>query len=204
MFQDAFDKLELPEITTILDQVNPELGNISFDPNKTTIMAHDVSFYPGFRFLDISDHSVIPVRQRLALYSEKQNIILNFTNEPIYKLNQELPIKLSKKNIVDYVRFFFTCVRGRHGRFLISESIDDINWKEEPPPTARKAIGKILKPITLQKVGRGGVYNLKATMIFKDSLFGSDINVSSDGFVTLDNEELLIEDIPITDDIFGQ
>lgn len=60
--------------------------------------------------------------------------VLDWTNAPIYKLNESVPIVLDDKTVGFYVRFFFTYVRGRHGRFLIVESVDDIAWKDEPPP----------------------------------------------------------------------
>lgn len=204
MFQDAFEKLELAEVATLLDKLNPQFDGAVFDPVETTIMAVNMPFYPGFRFLDIADHSVSPAQQRFVIYSADKVVILDFTNEPIYKLNKDLPVQLNADNIFDYVRFFFTYVKGRHGRFLISETVDDINWKEEPPPASRKGFGKFLIPVTLKSTMEDGSYYMEATMIFKDSLFKSDIYVSPEGAVTLKDEELLIENIPVLDDVFGQ
>jgi len=204
MYQEAFTKLELAEVATILDKLNPELEGTVFDPVETTILAQKTSFYPGYRLLDIADYGSVPAIRRFILYSAEDFIILNFSNEPIYALNQKLPIKLTVENISDYVRFFFTYVRGRHGRFVITESVDDINWKEDPPPSARKAIGKMLLPIVVDHTDNAGDYILKATMVFKDSLFKSNIKVEPNGFVSLNDEELLVEDMPILDDTFGQ
>lgn len=204
VFRDAFEKLELADVATILDQVNPDFDGVQFDPVETTVMAVDLSFYPGFRFLDIADHTSMPPLQRFVIHSPEKAVVVDFTNEPIYALNKSVPIQLSEENIAEYIRFFFTYVRGRHGRFLIAESVDDIQWKEEPPPAARKAIGKMLSPVTLKKIGEDGTYHMEACMMFKDSLFKSDVNVKPDGLVSLENEELLIEDMPVLDDTLGQ
>lgn len=204
MYQEAFTKLELAEIATILDKLNPEFDGTVFDPVETTILAQDVPFYKGYRLLDIADYASVPALRRFTLYSKDQFEMLDFTNEPIYMLNQKLPITLSEETVSDYVRFFFTYVRGRHGRFIITEGVDDIQWKEDPPPTARKAIGQMLTPVTLEKTDESGNYHLKACMIFKDSLFSSNIKVEPNGFVSLSDEELLVEDIPVMDDTFGQ
>ena len=204
MFQDAYTKLDLADVATILDQVNPEFDGAEFDPVETTIMAVDMPFYSGYRFLEIANHSVSPAMERFVIYSPEKFTVLDFSNEPIYALNKELPITLNDDTVIEYVRFFFTYVRGRHGRFLISEGVDDIQWKEEPPPAARKAIGKMLKVLGVKEKGADGSYKMDATMMFKDSLFKSDVNVSPDGAVSLTNEELLIEDMPVLDDTFGQ
>ena len=41
-------------------------------------------------------------------------------------------------------------------------------------------------------------------MVFKDSLFKSEVEVKPSGLVSLSNEELLVEDLPVLDDTFGQ
>ena len=125
MFQDAFVKLEVKDAATILDQVNPLLEGTPFDPLEATIMAHEAPFYPDYRFLDIADHSMTPAMRRFVLYKPGDVVVLDWTNEPIYDLNQRVPVYLTDENVTDYVRFFFSYVRGRHGRFIITESVED-------------------------------------------------------------------------------
>ena len=204
MFKEAFKKLELKDVITILDKVNPEFDGVIFDPIETIIMTFEFPFYPNFIFLDIADYSVISPVQRFVLYSDDKFYVLNFTNELIYQLNKEIPICLNKEIITDYVRFFFTYVSGQHGRFLITESVDDINWREEPLLTIRKAVGKMLIPTNLKNIEENGDYKLQTTMIFKDLLFKTNICITKTGFIYLINEEPLIEDMPILDDIFKQ
>lgn len=205
MYQEAFEKLDLAQTATILDEIGPMLEGVVFDPVETTIMAADIPFYPGCKLLDISNHTSMPPQRRYVIYSRKKSTVLNFTNSPIYKFNEELPIAIDEENVGTYVRFFFTYVRGKHGRFIVAENVDDIPWKEEPPPSARQAIGRMIKPIVLKEKDAEGNYKLEARMVFKDSLFKTDVTIKpKDGLVTLSNEELLIEDMPIMDDTFGQ
>lgn len=208
MFQDAFTKLELDQIASYLDRINTHLDGSAFDPVETTILEIDVPFYPGYKFLDVADYSTMPGKRRFILYRpqgehDEDVVVLDWTNEPIYTLNHKLPIALDENNVPYYVRFFFTYIRGKHGRFIVTESVDDINWKEDPPPQARKAISKMLLPLTILEV-KDGKYYLKSTMMFRDSLFKADIEVQPNGLVTLSNEELLVEDMPVQDDTFGQ
>ena len=205
MYQEAFEKLDLEETAKILDRIAPLLEGVTFDPVETTIMAADIPFYPGCKLLDIANHTTMPPMRRHVVYSPRHSAVLNFHNEAIYKFNEELPIKLDEGNIGTYVRFFFTYVRGRHGRFIIVENVDDVPWKEDPPPSARQAIGRMIKPVTLTKdVGEDGLFHLEARIVFKDSLFKSAVTVKPDGLITLSNEELLVEDMPVIDDTFGQ
>ena len=47
-------------------------------------------------------------------------------------------------------------------------------------------------------------FTLKSSIIFKDSLFEADVIVKKDGQITLTRQEILVEDIPVLDDVFGQ
>ncbi|MFA7277079.1 MAG: hypothetical protein WC043_09795 [Pseudobdellovibrionaceae bacterium] len=205
MFHDTYIKLDRLETEDILTLTVRHFDGISFNPQNSIIMARDLSFYPGYRLYDMADHTHIPAARRFVLMKDGDLVILDFTNAPIYALNSRLPLVLNEDTVRDYVRFFFNFVRGRHGRFLITESVDDIAWRDEPPPAARKSVGKLIMPLTLLKSDRGdGSYIFQAQMMFRDSLFQADILVAKDGAVQLSNEQLLIEDMPVLDDIFGQ
>jgi len=204
MYQEAFKKLEVEEVAKILDIYNPLFEGSLFDPLETTIMAQDIDFYPGFRYLDIADYSCVPPIRRFAVDGPDQNIVLNWSNEPIYQLNAQVPILLNQETVCDYVRFFFNHVRGKSGRFLITESIDDIRWRDDPPPAARKTIGEMLLPMIIADTKKEGGFAMTVTVMFKDSLFQCDVDITAEGFITLDNEKLLVEDMPVLDDTFSQ
>ncbi len=204
MFQDAYVKLDKTETRDLVETLKPYFDGGAFDPASTIVMWRSLPFYRNSRFLDISDHKTMPPARRFVIAIGDKPTVLDFTNQPIYNLNNQLPINLTRDNVLDYVRFFFSFVRGRHGRFLIVESADDIPWREEPAPAARKAIGKMMAPLTLGNDKNNGVYSMVAHMMFKDSLFQAKIEVTTDGQVKITEEHLLIEDIPVIDDTLGQ
>lgn len=203
MFEKAFKKLEPEDAAKTLSLINPKLDGSPFESDAVAVLTQRLPFYPGYEFLEVTDHAANPLRVQYVIFKPEDPIILNWTNEPIYDLNSRLPIGLDKDNVGLYVKFFFTYVRGRHGRFLIVDGVDDIRWKDDPPPAARKAVGEMIQPVTLQNIGEDGTYNLKACMIFKDSLFQSAVHVKPDGHVSMSDEELLVEDMPVIDDLLG-
>lgn len=208
MFADSFTLIENSAARDILGRLNPQLDGAPFDVSMVRILGHALPFYPGYRLVEVSDHEENPPRRISLIHKEgaEENpvYILDGRNEIIHQLNRQAPLSLTQENVALYVRFFFTYVRGRFGRFIVVENVDDIDWREEPAPAGRKALGKMINPVTLRTVEENGTYRLSANIIFKDSLFESEISVSADGNVNLSNQELLVEDIPVLDDNFGQ
>lgn len=204
VFQEAFVRLDPQQTAAVLAALAPALQTSPFDPARTVVLARDLNFYPGYGLCDITDHGAAPPRRIFAVTGPGAPVLIDWTNAPIYALNASAPLRLNDQTVADYVRFFFTYVRGRHGRFIVTESTDDISWKEEPPPAARRAVGKILHPIRIAEKTPEGGYMLKGCLMFRDSLFRSDIRVQPDGLVEMTNEELAIEDMPVLDDLFGQ
>ena len=146
----------------------------------------------------------MPARRRFVIRKERDVTVLDFTNTPIYALNLRVPILLTDETLPDYVRFFFSFVRGRHGRFLICESVDDIQWRDDPPPSARRAVGNMLGPLEVQRRDGDGTVHFLARMVFKDTLFQTDIAVDPNGTVGISGEKVLVENMPVMDDTFGQ
>lgn len=204
VFQEAFVRLDPDRTAAVLGALNPALGTAPFDPAVSVILARELPFYPGHALCDIADHAATPPRRIFAITGPGAPVLIDWTNAPIYALNAAAPLLLNDSTVADYVRFFFTYVRGRHGRFIVTESADDIAWKEEPPPAARRAVGKLLHPLRIAEKKPDGGYTLKACLMFRDSLFRTDVQVESSGIVEMVNEELAIEDMPVLDDLFGQ
>lgn len=204
MFKDAFIKLDSAQAARMTERLNPHLDT-KFDPATSTVMIHNLPFYEDYFIAEIARHDQHPPIVRAAVCDERGSVtVLNWTNEPIHKLNRTVPIRLDDNNMMDYVRFFFTYVRGSHGRFIIIDSVDDIDWREEPAPAGRKALGKMIEPMRLLKRDKDGTSVFGLCIVFRDSLFTAEAHLKPDGMIVLQNEELLVEDIPVADDLFGQ
>ncbi|PCI55469.1 MAG: hypothetical protein COB36_07550 [Alphaproteobacteria bacterium] len=206
MFDEAFTKLEIDEIASLLDVLNKKIEGSTFDPLETTILAVEVPFYTGYRFLSVADHATNPPLQRFVFQkNDTQDFtVIDWTYKTIYDLNTTVPIALDDKNVLEYVRFFFAYVKGRHGRFIICESADNVQWKDDPPEEVRKKLNKTMQPLEIKEKRKDGVYAIKAFMMLKDALFNVDIYVEPNGRVTMSDHEILIEDVPVLDSAFGQ
>lgn len=203
MFQDAFTKLDAMARAAALADIAGSLSNIALKAEDLTILAWNVPFYPGYRLLDIADLSrVPPIRRSLLQKPGATPVMLDYTNDPIYALNQSAPIQLSAGNVLDYVRFFFRYVSSRSGAVQIAETVDDIPWQQDPSPSARKAVGRLIQPLQLLSQD-DGAFTLHCCLVYNHSLFRTYVRVRTDGVVSFGDEEALVEDMPVRDMVFG-
>jgi hypothetical protein len=195
-----WQKLEADKTGRILAEVNPFLKPVPFADAATTIRTQKVSFWRGYDLLEITDLSTVPPARKFAVYKQGDVRIIDWTNQPIYETNEAAPVFLDARTVVDYVKFFFTYVRGRHGRFLVIETIDDIRWQIEPPAQGRKIMQEMLQPVSVAGENGQGDFILDAFMVFKDSLFQTKVHVRKDGIISMSDEQLKIEGMPVLQD----
>lgn len=195
-----WQKLDAERAARVMAEVNPHLEPVPFSLHDTTVRMQRLPFYRDYVFYELTDLSAIPGARKYALCKQGDVNVINWTNEVIYETNEKAPIVLDAQTVVDYVKFFFNYVRGRHGRFLVIESIDDIRWQVEPPLQGRKVMQEMLSPVTLTEQGQDGAFTLDAFMVFKDSLFKTKVHVQKDGLVSMSEEELKIEGMPVLQD----
>ncbi len=195
--QEIWEKLNENMIESFLDEVNPSLEPIPFFTDTTSVKYTDLSFYDEYDLYQLKDYDAVPTVEKFLLYKKGSAIPITWTNEGIYNLNKSAPVILTDETIIDYVKFFFHYVRGRHGRFTIVEHVDDINWKEAPISNTRKALNEMIKTVEIIGKSMDGNYKLSANMVFKDSLFKSTILIDKNGRVSLTDEEILVEAMPV-------
>lgn len=141
-------------------------------------------------------------------------ILFDNSNEPIYKV-AEKDLYLSKENVAEYARFFFSHVEGRHGHFYPVFSMEDIPllpepWEsKEPEPDAewadfinidqvKDAVNKHTPKVELKE----GSFYFDFLVMFRQGLFTSKMQVEVEtGYITMSEEQLLIEGIPTSEEL---
>jgi len=205
MFKDSFKEVPVKKLEMLISILNGMIEGSPLEGGKAKALAHPLPFYDGYQFIEVRQASDNPPRKFNIIATIDQKswqdggiVMLDGSNAPLYALNKQVPIILNDENIQVYAQFFFGYVRGAQGIFQIINTIDDIHWHEAPALSGRKALEKMIEPISLVRQDEDS-YQLKATIVFRDSLFSSDILVGHDGMISLTNQQILVEDLPISD-----
>jgi hypothetical protein len=209
-----FTALEPNEAKEFLATIAHDMLPVSVPQDKTLVQVATLPFYDQYKLYALTDMTLPPPNVRYLLYKPGDVVLMNWTNEPIYDVNEKAPIKLDRKSIVPYAKFFFHYVRGQLGRFIIVEKPEDVVWLDTATDKEKEDLAKHIKPVAYKGIGRDNLFTLTAIVVFKNALFKTDIKVApyemdvfdaeagipehfTIGQMKLTNEELLLEDLNV-------
>ncbi|MFY9286872.1 MAG: hypothetical protein WAO98_00050 [Alphaproteobacteria bacterium] len=206
-----FKNLDAAATQELLLDIANDISPVNLPADKTVVQVADLPFYDEFKLYTLSDTTLPAPNTRYILHKKGDTTLMNWTNEPIYSVNERAPIKLDRKIAVSYAKFFFHFVRGQLGRFIIVEKPEEVTWLPNANDKEKAEVAERLMPVTYKGIGRDNLMTLTATVIFKNALFKTDIKVApyemdvfdpdagapehfTIGQMKLTNEELLLED----------
>ncbi len=209
-----FQTLDATATSKLLADVAGDIAPVKLPEGKTIVQSADLEFYNDYKLYTLSDTSLPAPNTRYMLYKPGDVSLMNWTNEPLYAVNERAPIKVDRKTCIPYARFFFHFVRGQLGRFIIVERPDEVTWLPNANDKEKAEVNALLTPVTYKGIGRDNLITLSATVVFKNALFKTDIKIApfemdvfdpevgapehfTIGQMKLTNEDLLLEDLNV-------
>ena len=206
-----WQELDEAAAARMVESVNAE-APFQLPKGKTVIKSASVPFYEEYKFYGMADTTLPEPNERYMLAKPDDINLMNWTNEPIYRVNDKAPIKLDRKTVVPYAKFFFHYVRGQLGRFIIVEKPEEVVWLPSATAEEKQKVNEKLLPLTYKGIGRDNLFTLTGTVVFKNALFRTDIKIApmemdafdaemdenehfTIGQMKLTNEELLLEEL---------
>ena len=209
-----FQTLDAAATQKLLADIAADIAPVKLTEGKTVVQVADLDFYDEFKLCALSDATISAPNTRYILYKQGDVSLMNWTNEPIYSVNEHAPIKIDRKTAIPYAKFFFHYVRGQLGRFIIVEKPEEVVWLANATDKEKAEVAERLMPVTYNRIGRDNLITLTATVVFKNALFKTDIKIApfdmdvfdpeigapehfTIGQMKLTNEDLLLEDLNV-------
>lgn len=196
-------ELQGEEFTEALDAFKSldRFKNLHLDDNIVRIRATSLASFPNAQLLEAECVTytkfplILPI---LATPNKVYELIDDYSY--ILKTADELSIN-NKEAAADYIRFYFAHVYGRHGRFVIIESEEDVPWLPEASFEQRQEIAKQILPIDMKANPQWvGQWSGTATMMLKDAIFHTKIVIKPNGRVTMYDHSIFGDGIPVKKD----
>lgn len=184
------------DATRIVTAINPFLGEYALPAGSSPVRVAKLPFYENYQFYELTDIREKQPKSMFALYNpnggEESTFVLDWSNRPIYTVNEQDPINLRQDNLSDYLGFFFACVQGPYGPMTVVEKLDPPADATEEVKAAVKEVLKMTPPRVTNFDRTTGTFTVYAGMLFKDCIFKTKMEVGSNGLIQIVDHELAI------------
>lgn len=198
----AFQKLEGAKAKKIVERLNVAWPGSKFDPDKAVVYTRGIPFLHGWQLVEVSDATSLPEKKCTAFDNGAECLPMQYDAAFVQDFCRNRDLRLDRHTAADYVRFWLEFVRTGTEKFLLVENVDDLPWREEPTPQARKSLAKAITPLTLTEASPS-LFKFHACLLFRDALFDCGIEVTYDGKLSITSREPIVEDLTVTDPFTG-
>jgi len=198
----AYQKLEGTKAKKLIDRLTPGWPGSVFDSARTVIHVRDLPFLNGWQLVEASDATALPEKKCIALDNGVECVPVQFDAAFIIDFCRARGLRLDRHTADDYLRFWIEYVRMGAEQFALVENVDDLPWREEPTPQARKSLAKSITPLTLTD-SSPSLFKYRACLLFRDALFDSALELTYDGKITVTSRDVIVEDLTVIDPFTG-
>lgn len=199
---EAYQKTEGVHTKERINRINKAWHGSAFDPEKTMVFSRALSFLPAWTLVEASDYTSVPEKRAVGLDDGESVTIISYNQNFISDFMAAQKAVITTETVSDYTRFWLQYARLNQERMVLVDDADDIPWREDVTPQARKSLSRSITPLTYLS-HEGHVFMLKGCLFFKDSLFECMIEVTSKGRVTLPHQTLIAESLMVFDPLTG-
>ncbi|GAB3789832.1 hypothetical protein GCM10028818_59120 [Spirosoma horti] len=211
-----FDLNYIDSSSLILETVRRKyLAILPSNNEDIKVFAFSLPFYKTIQLVHIEYKALGMNMSRYFFYNNIDEIhLLDYSNQPLHNIPNNQLLLNDKQVAKIYIRFFFDCVEGKHGKFYILESsIKDIPWAYNVSDLDKEEdiekLNNLVKPISFLfeenvflEESEVLFFHFSVFMFFKDSLFQSKVELNtSNGLVRLYDEKVIEEKFHITVDL---
>ncbi len=197
-----YEKLEGLKAKRFIERLNRTWCGSPFDAAHTVVHCRDLPFARGWFLAEAGDAVSMPEKRAVVLDNGRECVPVEYGPDFVARFAAANHVNLGVSNAPDYVRFWLEYTRAGADRFQLVESLDDINWREEITPQARKSLSRQVTPLTMTAHGGTG-FVFKACLLFRDTLFDATLQVDMDGKVAITERTVIAESLTVIDPLTG-
>lgn len=198
----AFEKVDSIKASFLLSEILPYAHGALPLERECDVLVRSLPFFPDYTQIDIISNSshVGPTRWS-ALHRKGEVIMADGQASTIYALAKRMSLCLEPLHVLDYARFFFSWVRGPHGRFFLIEGPEDLSWISDNMSVARREIARLITPFAFKgQDSQTKDFHAMACLLVTKNLFSVHIHITSEGILTLKDQVLLAQNLPVQDE----
>jgi hypothetical protein len=181
------NKDDADNITTALGRHIANLRSLGI----VKVRVAELPFYDGARFYEFSATTTLGAKAEYVLCGEGRRddtaIVIDGSTEAIRRANALGSLKLSRDNVLEYVKFVFACIAGRDGPCNVVETFEPPDAMDEEIKTGYEMLKRIIPPVISVAVS-DNEFLVETGLLFKGSIFATEMEVTAEGGVQIRSE----------------
>jgi len=177
-------KDDADHITTVLGRHIANLLSLGI----VNVREAELPFYDGARFYEFSATTSPRARAEYVLCGEGRDedtaIVIDGSAEAIRRANSLGHLKLSRDNVLEYVKFYFACIAGRDGSCNVVETFEPPDAMDEEIKAGYEMLKRIIPPV-ISVAASDTEFLVETGLLFKGSIFATKIEVTVEGDVQI-------------------
>lgn len=194
MKTDIFTKQLLEKLAS---SVNEAKGSNIVNAKHCTFIETELAFYSEFKLYTLIDSSYTPLIQYYILYNGNLALLLDGTYRSWNYANQLDTIKLSTRNVLEYVRIVLGTIHTQFTSTNLVTSIDDIDFYQMPSLETLQQIESSIKPPVISL--KNNEFTILSCLLEGTILFDCLISVKLSGEISITDKNCILTGIPVAE-----
>jgi hypothetical protein len=110
-----WQKMDREQMERMIAAVRSSTEAMLFSPSSSEVMVSILPFYSGFSLYKLTNYASLPIFTMEFLGSDAEYIFLDGSHATLIEANKKDGLRLSPRNILMYIDFFFSHVEGDDG-----------------------------------------------------------------------------------------
>ena len=187
-------ELSETEKNKLAERIAQAVGRPSFRAGMFSLERFPLPFYKNAFDVHIKNFTSRPVTTREYVCDDEHVFETDGEEDSLLEINKALSLSLTEENAAEYAAFHFQKVAIDNSFARLAFSAEDVigeNFDENLCETLKK----IIRAPEVRKTADG--FTVSGFVLLDDTLFKADLGIDKNGAVSIDDEEIVYEDLPV-------
>ena len=182
------------EKARLAERIIQSVGRVPFRAGRFDMKRYSLPFYKNAYDVYVKCFTTRPIITIEYICDDERVFETDGEEETLIKINKALSLKLDSENVAAYAAFYFKQVAVNDSFAVLALTPDDIigeDFDEELRETLKNLVA------APQIRGTKDGFVVSGFVLLEDTLFKADLKIEKNGAVSIDNEEIVYENLPV-------
>ena len=178
----------------LVERIIQAVGRVPFRAGRFDMKRYALPFYKNAYDVYVKCFTTRPVITKEYVCDDEHVFETDGEEETLIKINRALSLELDSENVAAYAAFYFKQVAVNDSFAVLALTPDDIIG-EDFDEELRETLKNLISAPRVRKTESGFI--VSGFILLEDTLFKADLKIEKKGAVSIDNEKIIYENLPV-------